>query len=401
MSWPGVRMVIDRDVPGPVSPACAMRISSGSSTTTRSWRALRRSSRMASIETSRTGLSCRCAFIIRDQYGIDRSLGLIVRSFNYERTHPCRRLRRAPIFAPRTISACLAGSTGIRSSSSSRNRSSSGKPGSSSCHVNDVPAHGRLPDLRIPERVDPDGARRRRPRAQLPQRLPPSRVAPGGRHERQLRQAHHLPVPRLDLRDRRAPGGRADALELPGPGHRPLRPRRVEQEIWRGFIFVRFAPGLPGVAEQMAPYAAELAAFPLEDVKPLKAVRSRRATSTGRTSPTTIPTACTSPWRTRGSRASSARAMASRRRSGWTRCTARSWSRRRRDCSERMYQKLMTQLATPPTARRTVELLQALAERRDRDLPGPDRLHAVRAGLGDRDGAPRDRIRAARTSDAR
>src|SRR5688572_7323950 len=30
----------------------------------------------------------------------------------------------------------------------------------------------------------------------------------------------------------------------------------VEQEIWRGFVFVRFAPGLPSVADQMAPYAA-------------------------------------------------------------------------------------------------------------------------------------------------
>ena len=49
----------------------------------------------------------------------------------------------------------------------------------------------------------------------------------------------------------------------------------IEQEIWRGFIFVRFAPGLPGVAEQMSPYAAELAAFPLEDVKPLNTVRNR------------------------------------------------------------------------------------------------------------------------------
>jgi phenylpropionate dioxygenase-like ring-hydroxylating dioxygenase large terminal subunit len=43
----------------------------------------------------------------------------------------------------------------------------------------------------------------------------------------------------------------------------------VEQEIWRGFVFVRFAPGLPSVADQMAPYAAELAPAPLEDLVPL------------------------------------------------------------------------------------------------------------------------------------
>ncbi len=40
----------------------------------------------------------------------------------------------------------------------------------------------------------------------------------------------------------------------------------VELEIWRGFVFVRFAPGLPSVADQMAPYAAELADAPLEEL---------------------------------------------------------------------------------------------------------------------------------------
>jgi phenylpropionate dioxygenase-like ring-hydroxylating dioxygenase large terminal subunit len=47
----------------------------------------------------------------------------------------------------------------------------------------------------------------------------------------------------------------------------------VEQEIWRGFVFVRFAPGLPSVADQMAPYAGELASAPLEDIKPLGPAR--------------------------------------------------------------------------------------------------------------------------------
>ena len=36
---------------------------------------------------------------------------------------------------------------------------------------------------------------------------------------------------------------------------------------------MRFAPGLPSVADQMAPYAAELASAPLEDVKPLGPAR--------------------------------------------------------------------------------------------------------------------------------
>ena len=36
------------------------------------------------------------------------------------------------------------------------------------CHVNDVPQSGDYPDLQVPERVDPDRSRGRRPGAQLP-----------------------------------------------------------------------------------------------------------------------------------------------------------------------------------------------------------------------------------------
>ena len=43
---------------------------------------------------------------------------------------------------------------------------------------------------------------------------------------------------------------------------------RLEQEIFMGFIFVRFAPGLPSVREMAAPYAQELAAYRLEDLVP-------------------------------------------------------------------------------------------------------------------------------------
>jgi phenylpropionate dioxygenase-like ring-hydroxylating dioxygenase large terminal subunit len=42
----------------------------------------------------------------------------------------------------------------------------------------------------------------------------------------------------------------------------------VEQEIFSGFVFVRFAPGLPSVAEMMAPYAAELGPYRLEELVP-------------------------------------------------------------------------------------------------------------------------------------
>jgi phenylpropionate dioxygenase-like ring-hydroxylating dioxygenase large terminal subunit len=52
----------------------------------------------------------------------------------------------------------------------------------------------------------------------------------------------------------------------------------VEQEIFHGFIFVRFEKGLPGVAEMMAPYAAELDPYALDALVPHGRVtlRSRR-----------------------------------------------------------------------------------------------------------------------------
>jgi phenylpropionate dioxygenase-like ring-hydroxylating dioxygenase large terminal subunit len=42
----------------------------------------------------------------------------------------------------------------------------------------------------------------------------------------------------------------------------------VEQDIWSGFIFIRFAPGLPAIADMMAPYAEELASYELEKLVP-------------------------------------------------------------------------------------------------------------------------------------
>ncbi|HEX8233238.1 MAG TPA: aromatic ring-hydroxylating dioxygenase subunit alpha [Caulobacteraceae bacterium] len=42
----------------------------------------------------------------------------------------------------------------------------------------------------------------------------------------------------------------------------------VEHEVWRGFVFIRLAPGLPPVAEMMGPYAAELEPYRLEDLVP-------------------------------------------------------------------------------------------------------------------------------------
>jgi carnitine monooxygenase subunit len=42
----------------------------------------------------------------------------------------------------------------------------------------------------------------------------------------------------------------------------------LEQEIFMGFIFVRFEPGLPSVREMAAPYVDELAAYRLEELVP-------------------------------------------------------------------------------------------------------------------------------------
>lgn len=42
----------------------------------------------------------------------------------------------------------------------------------------------------------------------------------------------------------------------------------IEQEIFLGFIFVRFEAGLPSVREMAAPYARELAAYRLEELVP-------------------------------------------------------------------------------------------------------------------------------------
>jgi len=55
--------------------------------------------------------------------------------------------------------------------------------------------------------------------------------------------------------------------------HYGLKP--VETEIYRGFVFVRLKPGLPSVADMFAPYAEELAAYRLEELKPMGRVTLR------------------------------------------------------------------------------------------------------------------------------
>ena len=49
----------------------------------------------------------------------------------------------------------------------------------------------------------------------------------------------------------------------------------VETEIYKGFIFVRLKPGLPSVADMLAPYAGELALYRLEELEPMGRVTMR------------------------------------------------------------------------------------------------------------------------------
>jgi carnitine monooxygenase subunit len=55
--------------------------------------------------------------------------------------------------------------------------------------------------------------------------------------------------------------------------HYSLKP--VETEIYKGFVFARLKPGLPRVAEMLAPYESELAAYRLEELQPLGRVTLR------------------------------------------------------------------------------------------------------------------------------
>jgi phenylpropionate dioxygenase-like ring-hydroxylating dioxygenase large terminal subunit len=50
----------------------------------------------------------------------------------------------------------------------------------------------------------------------------------------------------------------------------------VEQDIWRGFVFVRLVGGGPSVAEMMAPYDAEVAPYRFEELRAIGRVTLRR-----------------------------------------------------------------------------------------------------------------------------
>ena len=136
------------------------------------------------------------------------------------------------------------------------------------CHVNDVVAPGDFHTLEfLNERVvtvrGEDGQVRSfhnvcRHRA--------ARIldGPSGHCGHRLVCPYHAWSYRLDGTLASAPRWQGfEDLELARHGLVP-----VEQEIFLGFVFVRFAPGLPGVAEMMAPYAAELAPYRFDRMVP-------------------------------------------------------------------------------------------------------------------------------------
>jgi carnitine monooxygenase subunit len=65
-------------------------------------------------------------------------------------------------------------------------------------------------------------------------------------------------------------GGSFSALDKARHGLVPL-----EHELFMGFVFVRFAPGLPSVHEMAAPYVHELAPYRMEELVPLGRVTLR------------------------------------------------------------------------------------------------------------------------------
>jgi phenylpropionate dioxygenase-like ring-hydroxylating dioxygenase large terminal subunit len=87
---------------------------------------------------------------------------------------------------------------------------------------------------------------------------------PAGRCERRIVCPYHAWSYSLDGRLARVPPWQGfEGLDLEAHGLKP-----VEQEIWQGFVFVRFEGGLPSVAEMMAPVADEIAQHGFESLVP-------------------------------------------------------------------------------------------------------------------------------------
>ncbi len=177
----------------------------------------------------------------------------------------------------------------------------------------------------------------------------------------------------------------------------------LEHALFMGFVFVRFAPGLPSVGEMAAPYVHEFAPYRMEELVPLGRVTLR---------PRAVNWKNVADNYSDGLHINVAHPGLTRLFGKGYGIEAQPWIDKMwgtlRDTpsanwSERLFRQLVgAALSAPATAAHrsaartaaAVDLLQALAESRLRHLPRPDRLHAVPAGVADRDPDSRDRLRA-------
>jgi phenylpropionate dioxygenase-like ring-hydroxylating dioxygenase large terminal subunit len=136
------------------------------------------------------------------------------------------------------------------------------------CHVNDVPASGDFHTLEFLGQsvvvVRGEDGRVRSFHNACRHRAARLLDGPTGRCGRRITCPYHAWSYGLDGRLLTVP--HRDSYVGLDPERHGLAP--LEQEIFLGFVFVRFAPGLPSVREMAAPYFEELQAYRLEELVP-------------------------------------------------------------------------------------------------------------------------------------
>ena len=190
--------------------------------------------------------------------------------------------------------------------------------------------------------------------------------------------------------------------EYPGLQTEELGLFPVALENWRGFLFVTLEPGAPSVAEMMAPYEDEVAPYRFEDLRAIGRVTLRPRPLNWKTIADNYSDGLHIPVGHPGLTRLFGRNYRIEAKAHVDRMEGDLVDKQSANPSERAYQRFcraVDHLPRKPPAQ--VALLQAVPQRRLRHLPRPGRLHAVPAGERDRDGDPRDQLRASRTSGAR
>ena len=184
--------------------------------------------------------------------------------------------------------------------------------------------------------------------------------------------------------------------EYPGLRTEKLGLFPVALENWRGFLFVTLEPGVPSVAEMMAPYADEIEPYRFEELRALQQVRLRPRALNWKTIADNYSDHLHIPVGHPGLTRLFGRSY---------RIEAREWVDRMEgdlvekesaNPSERAYQHIAQGRSSAGEPPAQVALLQTVPERRLRHLSRPGRLHAVPPGQRDGDRDPRDFLRAAR-----